>query len=329
MHSPDQVKGINELSIKEAHKVPLIVILGPTAVGKTELSVQLAESLNGEIISADSRLFYRGMDIGTAKPTPQDLERVPHHLINVADPDEIWTLARFKEEAKDAIYDVRSRGKLPFLVGGTGQYIRAVIEAWDIPEVSPDNSLRSALLNWSKELTPKGLHDRLKVIDPWAADRIDYRNVRRTIRALEVIFRTGRLFSAQRVQTVSPYNILRVGLNRPREEIYCRLDLRLDTMFDDGFVEEVKLLLDKGYSADLPSLSAIGYREIINYLHGEITLEDAIAQIKRKTRVFVRRQSNWFKLNDPDIHWFEVVPITKQEIQALIREWIKTESDRI
>ncbi len=328
MRSLDKARELKELSSREAHKIPLVVILGPTAVGKTELSIQLAESLNGEIISADSRLFYKGMDIGTAKPTLQDLERVPHHLINVTDPDEIWTLATFKEEAKKAIIDIRSRGKLPFLVGGTGQYIRAVIEAWDIPEVSPDKRLRSALENWSKELTSRGLHDRLRVLDPMAADQIDYRNVRRTVRALEVILRTGRLFSAQRVRTVSPYNILRVGLTRPREEIYHRLDLRLDAMLDDGFVEEVRLLLDRGYSADLPSLSAIGYNEIIRYLDGEIALEDAIALIKRKTRIFVRRQSNWFKLNDPGIHWFEVGPNTKQEIQALIREWMNTESDR-
>jgi len=168
----------------------LIVIVGPTAVGKTEASLQLAERLNGEIISADSRLFYRQMDIGTAKPSPQELARVPHHLVNVADPDEIWSLAMFQRAAHAAIADIQSRGHLPFLVGGTGQYIRAVTEEWELPEATPDHRLRKSLESWVEQIGPDGLHDRLAIIDPEAASHIDSRNLRRTIRALEVILLT-------------------------------------------------------------------------------------------------------------------------------------------
>lgn len=322
MPSPDITTNSKELNTGDVPRTPLIVILGPTAVGKTEISIQLAESLNGEVISADSRLFYRGMDIGTAKPTTKDQERVPHHLIDVANPDQIWSLAIFKNEAHKAIHDIQSRGRLPFLVGGTGQYIRAVIEGWRIPEVGPDPQLRIALEKWSNEITPQGLHNRLMVLDPEAAKRIDHRNVRRTIRALEVTLSTGRQFSAQRDRSASPYRLLLIGLTRPREEIFERVDARIRTMLENGFLEEVQTLLDRGYSPDLPTFSAIGYREITAHLQGEISLDEAIEQIKRKTRVFVRRQSNWFKPDDPDIQWFEVGPETKSEIEAVIRLWM-------
>lgn len=329
MLSPDQSSRSKELNIDDIHKNPLVVIIGPTAVGKTELSIQLAECLNGEIISADSRLFYRGMDIGTAKPNKHSQERIPHHLIDVADPDEIWTLATFKKEAQKTIKEIQSRGRLPILVGGTGQYIRAVIEAWSIPEVTPDLVLRLALENWSKEVSPQGLHDRLRILDSKAADQIDPRNIRRTVRALEVILTTGRQFSDQRVRGDSPYRILRVGLTRPREEIYQRVDSRIRTMLEKGFVEEVQRLLDQGYSADLPSFSAIGYREIIAYLQGEISLEEAIDQMKKKTRIFVRRQSNWFKPDDPDIYWFKIDHNVMKEIVSVIREWMNDKSKGI
>ncbi len=180
---------------------PLILIVGPTAVGKTEIAIQLAGKMDGEIVSADSRLFYRGMDIGTAKPTREEQARVPHHLIDIADPDETWSLAQFQKAAREAIADIHSRGKLPFLVGGTGQYMRAVTEGWLPPEVKPDERLRSVLEKLKRERGEEWLYEKLRFLDPEAADRIDPRNVRRTIRALEVIFTTGRKFSAQRGQT--------------------------------------------------------------------------------------------------------------------------------
>lgn len=306
---------------------PLVVILGPTAVGKTELSIRLAERFEGEIISADSRLFYRGMDIGTAKPGPEERARVPHHLIDVADPDNPWSLALFQQTARQAIKEIQARGRLPFLVGGTGQYLRAVSEGWRIPRAEPDPRLRLALEHWADEIGREGLHRRLAVLDPRAADRIDYRNLRRTVRALEVIFSTGERFSEQRRRGPSPYRLLQIGLIRPRSELYRRVDERIQSMLDAGLVEEVRVLLDQGYSPDLPPLSAIGYREIIAYLNGEVTLEVAVREIQRATRVFVRRQANWFKPDDPDIHWFELasdgIENTVTAVENFIRNWLK------
>ena len=285
-------------------KLPLILIIGPTAVGKTELSIQLAEHLNGEIVSADSRLFYRGMDIGTAKPSIEERKRVPHYLIDVANPDEIWSLAVFQGKATEIIADIHARDKLPFLVGGTGQYVRAVTEGWMPPEVQPDPRLRGVLEVQAEEKGIYWLHEGLKRIDPLAAQKIDPRNVRRTVRALEVILTTGRPFSQQRGQSDSPYNLLTIGLKRPREELYQRVDERIEAMFEAGFVDEVKGLLDKGYSPELPTMSAIGYRECIRVIKGQMSIEQAKVEMRRATRVFVRRQANWFKEDDPNIHWF-------------------------
>ncbi len=309
---------------------PLIVIVGPTAVGKTETSLQLAERLNGEIVSADSRLFYRGMDIGTAKPTPDEQRRVPHHLIDVAEPDEIWSLTLFQQAANTAIQDIQARGKLPFLVGGTGQYVRAVIEGWQPPAQEPDPALRQALERLAEELGPFALHDRLAAIDPEAARGIQPQNVRRTVRALEVIFNTGRRFSEQRTRANPPYSLLIVGLQRPRPELYQRIDQRIQAMLDQGLVEEVKALLRKDYSPDLPNLSAIGYREMVEYVEGLTTLEEAVTQMKRMTRQFVRRQANWFKASDPKIHWFEAGRGAADAIEQFIRSgegWILLESE--
>src|SRR6266496_433360 len=206
------------------HTPPLILIVGPTAVGKTELAIQLAERLNGEIVSADSRLFYRGMDIGTAKPTPEERARVPHHLIDIANPDEILSLAVFQQKAAEIIADIHTRNKLPFLVGGTGQYIRAVTQGWSPPEVEPDEQLRAGLEREKEERGIYWLYDKLKDLDPEAAEKIDARNYRRTIRALEVILTTGRKFSEQRGQGESQYHLIMIGLTRPRAELYERVD---------------------------------------------------------------------------------------------------------
>jgi len=300
---------------------PLIVIVGPTAVGKTEISIQLAELLDGEIISADSRLFYRGMDIGTAKPSPSELARVPHHLIDVTDPDHPWSLAIFQARARAAITGVHTRGRLPFLVGGTGQYIRAVTQGWKPPEVEPRHRTRDALERWAEEIGPYALHNRLAVLDPQSAARIDPRNLRRTVRALEVILSTGKPFSQQRLSGLSPYRLLQIGLIRPRAELYALIDQRIQQMLDAGLVNEVRDLLSR-FPPDSPAFSAIGYREIIAFLHGRSTLPEAIAQIKRATRIFVRRQANWFKPDDPDIHWFSIDLETVNETQTLIRDWL-------
>jgi tRNA dimethylallyltransferase len=301
------------------NKPPLILIVGPTAVGKTEIAIQLAEQLNGEVVSADSRLFYRGMDIGTAKPTREEQARVPHHLIDIADPDQILSLAVFQQRATEIIADIHTRKKLPFLVGGTGQYIRAVTQGWTPPGVEPDERLRSELERMKEERGIYWLHAKLKSLDPDAAEKIDARNFRRTIRALEVILTTGRKFSEQRGQTGSPYHLVTIGLMRPREELYQRVDQRIEVMFANGFVDEVKGLLARGYSPSLPTMSAIGYRECIRVVHGELNEEQAKAEIRRATRVFVRRQANWFKESDPNIIWFRVKDDIVDEISKTIR----------
>ncbi len=286
-------------------KPPIILIVGPTAVGKTELAICLAERLNGEIVSADSRLFYRGMDIGTAKPSQAETMRVPHHLIDIVNPDETLSLAVFQEMAREVISQIHSRGKLPFLVGGTGQYVRAVTEGWTPPAVQPDARLRNVLETLQEQQGKEWLYEKLKILDPVAASAIDLRNVRRTIRALEVIFTTGKKFSEQRGQSDSPYHLVTVGLNRPRAELYQRVDERIEKMFADGLIDEVRGLLNKGYSPLLPSMSAIGYRECVSVVQGSMTMEQAKVEMKRLTRVFVRRQANWFKESDPNIRWFD------------------------
>lgn len=308
---------------------PLIVLIGPTAVGKTEIAIQLAERLKGEIVSADSRLFYRGMDIGTAKPTRAEQQRVPHHLIDVADPDEVLSLAVFQKAAWQAIEDIHQRKHLPFLVGGTGQYVQAVTQTWEIPAVKPDYRLRDALEKWTREIGPMGLHDRLAVIDPIAAEKIDWRNQRRTVRALEVIFSSGERFSEQRKRAEPRYVTIQIGLYRSRTELYTRIDARIQEMIDRGFVDEVRSLLQKGYAQNLPTMSAIGYREMVAYLQGEISLGEAITIMKRKTRVLVRRQANWFKQNDEAIHWFIADDSAVDGVEALLHSWLKENSIRV
>lgn len=306
----------------ESSKPPLVVILGPTAVGKTEISIQLATRLDGEIVSADSRLFYRGMDLGTAKPTLEEQARAPHHLIDVTEPDQMWGLAEFQSAARQAIHAIQDRGRLPFLVGGTGQYVRAVTEAWQIPQAKPDDRLRQALEHWAASVGSDGLHARLAVIDPQAAEQIDYRNLRRTVRALEVVFSTGKRFSEQRRKGDSPYQLFLLGLTRPRDELYARVDARIDSMFDRGLIEEVQALLQQGYDPSLPPFSAIGYAEAIACVQGRMTIEQAKVSVKRRTRQFVRRQANWFKPEDPQIHWFSAGLTGLDEIETAIRFWL-------
>ena len=302
---------------------PLIVLLGPTAVGKTKLSLELAKCLEAEIISVDSRLFYRGMNIGTAKPGAEELANVPHHLVDVAEPDQIWSLGKFQKEALQIIKDIHHRGKIPLCVGGTGQYIRAITEGWSIPEIKENPGLRIALRNWCEEIGKEGLYQRLKIIDPDAVEKIDPRNVRRTVRALEVIFSTGRRFSQQRSRFTIPYRVLQIGLTRPREELYKRIDQRVDAMITAGFLREVQALLET-YSPDLRSFSAIGYSQMIKHLQGQITLEETVQEIKKQTRRFVGRQYAWFKPADPDIHWYSMKEDTLEKVVEIVEQFLIT-----
>lgn len=291
-----------------------LAIVGPTAVGKTDVSLQIAKHFNGEIISADSRLFYRGMDIGTAKPTKEELRSVRHHLIDVADPDETWSLAKYHRRVYTLLEEITQREKLPVLVGGTGQYIFSIIENWNIPEVKPDQEMRDVLNDWVDEISPIGLYERLVHIDPEAEGIIQPQNVRRTVRALEVIFHSGIKFTDSRGPGPQLYQPIMIGLNRSREILYQRIDQRLDRMLENGFVKEVKALIDKGYPPDSPAFSAIGYRQLIAYLQDSISLEDAILEIRKLSRILVRRQSSWFKNSDERIKWFDMETTEIQEI---------------
>lgn len=311
-------------NIKQGKRLPpLVMILGPTAVGKTDIAIRIAERVHGEIISADSRLFYRGMDIGTAKPSVADRMRVRHHLIDVAEPNEIWSLVKYQKAARHAAAEIFSSGAVPLLVGGTGQYIRAVVEDWSPPSVIPDQRMRQVLENWADEISALGLHQRLSILDPTAAKKIEPNNLRRSIRALEVIFSTGRRFSELRKRGTPVYDCLQLGIRRPRTELFERIDTRIDAMLANGFIDEVRDLLGQGYSATLPSMSAIGYYEINTYLAGRVTLEEAIMLVKRRTRQYVRRQANWFKANDPGIQWFNFSETIVDDLVSEILDWCK------
>lgn len=305
----------------------LVIIVGPTAVGKTDIAIQVAERLNGEIISADSRLFYRGMDIGTAKPSLEERQNVSHHMIDIANPNETWSLALFQCEARRLVWDIWQRGRIPMLVGGTGQFIRAVTEEWSIPAQAPDETLRDALERWGRQIGAQQLHQKVAILDPEAASHIEPMNLRRSVRALEVIFLTGRLFSEQRTKKSSDFETCQIGLSRPRIELYERVDARIEKMIQDGLLDEVRHLLALGYSPDLPAFSAIGYREMISVLQGKISMEEAVVLMKRYTRQYIRRQANWFKPTDPAIYWFEVEPDSVDKITGSIQD--KLEQYRI
>jgi tRNA dimethylallyltransferase len=294
------------------------VVVGPTAVGKTAFAIELAEAAGGEIVSADSRYLYRDMDIGTAKPTPQERARVPHHLIDVTTPNQPWTLPQFQSAALAAIRETRARGRRPLLVGGTGQYIRAVVEGWEVPPGDPGGEVRAAL---EADLAREGvaaLAARLRQVDPASANRVDLRNPRRVVRALEVALTTGGSFVAQRRKTAPPFESRLIGLTRPRPELYARIDARVDAMLAAGLVAEVEALVAQGYGWELPAMSALGYRQIGQYLRGECSLAEAAQRIKRDTRVFVRRQANWFKPDDPAIRWFDAARVTPAAVLAAL-----------
>ncbi len=297
-----------------ANQRTLIVIVGPTGVGKTAFAIELAQRLNGEIVSADSRQIYRGMDIGTGKPTLAQLAQVRHHLIDRVDPDQSYTLAEYQADAYAAIDALFAQGKQPLLVGGTGLYIRAVTDGLMIPEVPPNLDLRAELENRSGA----ELYAELQQIDPAAASKIDPRNVRRTIRALEVYRETGQRFSELGQTQAPPFAVKRYGLTLPRAELYRRTDARVDEMIERGWLDEVRVLSAK-YDWSLPSMSSLGYPQLGAVLRGEISLEEATQQIKHHTHRFVRHQYAWFRLSDPQIEWFDLAQWTLATALETIR----------
>ncbi len=296
---------------------PLIAIVGPTAVGKTGLSLRLAQDFAVEIISADSHQVYRGLDIGTAKPTVEEQAVVPHHLVDVVDPEGVLTLAEFQEQAYKSIEAIEQRQGLPLLVGGTGQWVKAVVEGWGIPRVPPDFTLRAKLELEAEVNGSEALHAQLAKVDPQAAQRIDHRNVRRVIRALEVYRKTGVPISQHQKKTPPAYAILQLGLTMPREILYERIDLRVDKMMAAGLLAEMQNLVDAGYDWHKPAMIGLGYRQLGQYLRHEVSLAEAVALIKKETRRFVRQQYNWFRLDDPQIHWFDISGGLNQEYLAI------------
>jgi tRNA dimethylallyltransferase len=299
---------------------PLFAIVGPTATGKSSLALELCQTLNGEIISADSRQVYRYMDIGTAKPTKEEQAVVPHHLIDVVNPDEDFSLAMYQSRALDAMQGIQRRKKTAFLVGGSGLYVWALLEGWRIPSVPPDPALRRELEAKAQTEGGEVLYEKLKETDPAAAERIDPRNVRRVIRALEVC-QQGTQFSELQVKKPFLDSVI-VGLTTDRDDLYKRIDTRVDSMIERGLVAEVESLVARGYGFNLPSMSGLGYREIGMYLQGKTDLPTAIQQIKFDTHSFARHQYNWFRLKDKRINWFEAEKGTTKAVYRFVQRFV-------
>ncbi len=279
-------------------KKPLIILTGPTAVGKTELSIGLAKAVNGEIISADSIQVYKHMDIGSAKIMPEEMQGIKHYLVDELEPDEEFNIYRFKEMSLKYMEDIYSRGKVPIIVGGTGFYIQGILYDIDFSENDADTSYREELREIADTKGANVLHEMLRSVDKESADKIHYNNVKRVIRALEYYKQTGNKISEHNEEqrnNVSPYAFKYFVLNDDRDLLYSRIDKRVDIMIEKGLVDEVKKLKDMGYTPDMTSMQGIGYKEIFSYLMGEISLDEAIDLIKKDTRHFAKRQLTWFR----------------------------------
>ena len=285
--------------------LPLICVVGPTATGKTRLAISLAQRFGGEIINADSRQVYRGMDIGTAKPTLAERSRARHHLLDLLDPSESFGVALFLELASKTLADIRERGALPIVAGGTGQYVWALAEGATVPTVPPNMELRAAMEEEAKAAGPAALFRRLEAVDPVRAAALDPQNVRRVIRALEIHHETGRKPSELRLRENWSFSPLVLGLTMERNELYRRIDQRVDRMMEDGFLTEVAALAEAGYEPGVGPLGSPGYRELGLHLAGALTLEESVARTKTQTHRLVRRQYTWFKPSDPRIHWLD------------------------
>lgn len=301
----------------------LLILLGPTAVGKTDLAISIAQALNGEIIGADSRQFYKYMDIGTAKPTAEQQAAAKHHMIDFLLPDEDFALAEFQERVYALINDILARGQLPMLVGGTGQYITAVEEGWSIPRVPPNLALRAEMEAEAEAIGYEAFHAKLAQVDPEAAEKIHPNNLRRVVRALEVYQETGTPISILQRKQPPPYHIRTIGLKLEREFLYPRADARVDTMMEQGFLAEVQALLERGYSPSLPAMSALGYRELIAHLQGTSSLEDAVQLTKNSTHDFIRKQEIWFRGHDNGILWHNSRDLVKAEVIDSLAAWMQ------
>lgn len=288
-------------------KKPLVILTGPTAVGKTKASIGLAKAIGGEIISADSMQVYKQMDIGSAKIKPSEMEGIPHYLVDILEPDEEFHVVLFQQMAKQAIQKIYEKGKIPILVGGTGFYIQAVLYDIDFSENEKDTSYREELEKLAQTKGAEYLHDRLREVDEKSAQDIHANNVKRVIRALEYFHQTGEKISEhneEQRKKVSPYNFSYFVLNDERAHLYERINLRVDQMINEGLVREVQSLKEKGYTRDMVSMQGLGYKEMLDYLDNKCSLEEAVEIIKRDTRHFAKRQITWFK-RESDVTWVD------------------------
>lgn len=304
-------------------KGKLLVIIGPTAVGKTKLSIELAKRFNGEIISGDSMQVYKGMDIGTAKIRQEEMEGIPHYLLDIKEPHESFSAAEFQEKANRCIEDIHSRGKLPIIVGGTGLYIQSVIYDYHFSESPSDPDYREKLEQEVRESGIGPVFEKLKEVDPDSANRIHPNNIRRVIRALEIFHCTGKTMSDQLEQQPSEmkYDTCMVGLTMEREQLYNRINQRVDKMFEDGLVKEVQSFFDQDLR-DCQSIQAIGYKELYDYFEGRASLEDAADTLKQNSRRYAKRQLTWFR-NKMDVIWFNMTDLDGfakkiEEISAVV-----------
>ena len=306
----------------------LIAIVGPTGVGKSSMGLSIAHRFKGEIINSDSRQIYRHMDIGTAKPSDADINTVPHHLFDIINPDQPYSLAEYQRSALETISLVHERSRIPVLVGGSGQYVWSVIENWQIPEVAPDPEFRERMVSIANEQGSDFLYQQLKVIDPAAAQKILPGNLRRVIRALEIFEKTGEKPSSLQTKKGHDFPVQIIGLTCERERLYDRINRRTDRMMKSGFLDEVKRLIKMGYAPDLPSMSSLGYRQITGYLAGSTSLKEAAQAIKWDTHRFARNQYAWFRLNDVRISWFDTADAVNEKIDYTIDSFLKVSAPR-
>lgn len=307
--------------MEDNKKPKLLIVTGPTAVGKTELSIALAKKYNGSIISADSMQVYRYMDIGTAKIMPEKMQGIPHYLVDVLDPSEEFNVVRFQQMAKEAIQDIYAKGRLPIVVGGTGFYIQALLRDIDFEETQKETAYREELTAFAHTHGAKALHDKLRQVDEKSAAAIHPNNIKRVIRALEFYKETKTPISEhneEQQQRTSPYDFRYLVLNQNRSVLYERIEQRIDLMLKQGLIDEVAHLRDMGYTRDMISMQALGYKEILDYLDGITSLEEAVYILKRDTRHFAKRQLTWFR-REPDVIWLdkENYPTTKELMEQI------------
>lgn len=295
-------------------KGKLLIVVGPTAVGKTDTSIELAKKLDGEIISADSMQIYKYMDIGTAKPTIDEIQGITHHLINVIEPNEVFTVANFQKQTKVVIEEIINRNKLPIIAGGTGLYVNSIIYNMDFTRTVSNWTLRNQLQLEANKYGNEYIHNKLREIDPESADRIHKNNIKRVIRAIEIFHESGEKMGdfQKDLQLDNKYNFVLIGLTRDRHELYDRINKRVDIMIQDGLIEEVAELLNRGYSKDLIAFKGLGYKEIISYLNHDINLDKAIEILKRDTRRYAKRQLTWFKRLE-NIKWYNLSQYDSKE----------------